>query len=49
MSQDYLEIGQQAVAMLRSIMDNDPRPPQPVIIPGHLVVRDSAAPVQSPA
>jgi LacI family transcriptional regulator len=48
-SQDYLEIGQAAVAMLRSIMDNDTRQPQPVIIPGHLVVRDSTGPVRPQA
>lgn len=45
-SQDYLEIGQAAVAMLRAIIDNDTRQPQPVVIPGHLVVRDSTGPVR---
>jgi LacI family transcriptional regulator len=46
-SQDYLAIGAAAVTLLTQIIDGELDTPQPVHVPGQLLVRDSAGPVRA--
>jgi LacI family transcriptional regulator len=48
-SQDYLAIGRIAVGLLIQMMDSDDGVPEPVHVPGQLLVRDSTGPVRSAA
>lgn len=48
-SQDYLAIGQAAVTLLTRIIDGDIEDPDPVHVPGQLLVRDSTGPVRTAA
>ncbi len=45
-SQDYLAIGKETVALLIRIMDDEEHKPQPTLVQGKLVVRDSTGPVR---